>query len=113
VLQQPAIGKVLHPALKDSPGHEIWQRDFTGAASLFSIVFQPHITGLQIDEFVNRLQFFHIGYSWGGSCSLVVPYDMNRFRKKWPYKGGLVRLYIGLEDTEDLIADIKQALSGL
>jgi cystathionine beta-lyase len=109
--QQPAIAHVLHPALKDSPGHEIWQRDFTGAASLFAIVFQPKITLEQVDQFVNQLQLFHIGYSWGGSCSLAVPYDMNRLRKKWPYQGTLVRLYIGLEDTEDLIADIEQALS--
>src|SRR5690606_15095710 len=59
-----AIAHVLHPALKGSPGHEIWQRDFTGAASLFAIVFQPQITLEQIDEFVNQLQLFHIGYSW-------------------------------------------------
>jgi cysteine-S-conjugate beta-lyase len=111
--QQTAIANVLHPALKGAPGHDVWQRDFTGAASLFSIVFQTHISQQSIDEFVNRLQLFHIGYSWGGSCSLAVPFEMNKLRRKWPYRGGLVRLYIGLEETGDLIADLQQALEGL
>lgn len=111
--QQPAIAEVLHPALQGAPGNAIWQRDFSGAASLFSIVFQPQIGQAAIDHFIDQLQLFHIGFSWGGSVSLALPYEMNKIRKAWPYQGGLVRLYIGLEDTDDLINDLQQALSGL
>lgn len=111
--QQPAIAEVLHPALDGAPGHAIWQRDFSGAASLFSIVFQPQITQTVIDRFIDHLHLFRIGFSWGGSVSLALPYEMNKIRKSWPYKGGLVRLYIGLEDSGDLIADLQQALTKL
>ncbi|CAG0977207.1 cystathionine beta-lyase [Methylophilaceae bacterium] len=111
--QQPAIATVLHPALEGAPGNELWQRDFSGAASLFSIVFQPHIPQEKIDRFVDQLQLFHIGFSWGGSVSLALPFEMDKIRNAWPYRGGLVRLYIGLEDTGDLIDDLQQALSGL
>jgi cystathionine beta-lyase len=111
--QQPTIATVLHPALAGAPGHDTWQRDFSAAASLFSIIFQPQIPQTAIDHFVDQLQLFHIGFSWGGSHSLALPYDMRNIRKSWPYESGLVRLYIGLEDTNDLIADLEQALSRL
>jgi cystathionine beta-lyase len=107
---RPTIAEVLHPALDGTPGNTIWKRDFTGAASLFSIVFQPHIKQADIDRFIDRLQLFRIGFSWGGSVSLALPFEMNKIRKAWPYQGELVRLYIGLEDTDDLIADLQQAL---
>lgn len=113
VRDQPAIATVLHPALDGAPGNEIWQRDFTGAASLFSIVFQPQVKQASIDRFIDQLQLFRIGFSWGGSVSLALPFDMNKIRKAWPYQGELVRLYIGLEDTDDLIADLRQALTNL
>lgn len=110
---QSAIAEVLHPALAGAPGNDLWKRDFSGAASLFSIVFQPHIKQANIDRFIDRLQLFRIGFSWGGSISLALPFEMNKIRKSWPYQGELVRLYIGLEDTGDLIADLQQALSNL
>lgn len=106
-----AIATVLHPALEGSPGHTIWRRDFSGAASLFSVIFQPHIPQVKIDGCINKLQLFRIGYSWGGSCSLAMPFEMSRIRKDWPYQGQLLRLYVGLEDTDDLIDDLNQALS--
>lgn len=109
--QQSAIAQVLHPALPGSPGHDVWRRDFTGAASLFSVVFQPHVTQQQMDEFVEALQLFHIGYSWGGSVSLVVPYEKSSMREDYPYAGHLVRFYVGLEDADDLIEDIRQAFT--
>ena len=109
--QQSHIAQLLHPALPDSPGHAIWQRDFTGAASLFSVVFKSNISQQQVDAFVEALQLFHIGYSWGGSVSLAVPYALNQMRKSYSYKGCLVRLYIGLEDESDLIEDLRQALN--
>jgi cystathionine beta-lyase len=110
---RPAIAEVLHPALDGAPGNAVWKRDFTGAASLFSIVFQPHIKQADIDRLIDQLQLFRIGFSWGGSISLTLPFEMKRIRKTWPYQGELVRLYIGLEDADDLIADLQQALARL
>lgn len=111
--QQPAIATVLHPALAKTPGHDIWQRDFSAAASLFSIILQPGFSQAQTDACINRLRLFRIGYGWGGSCSLAMPYDMQRTRRNWPHQGQLIRLYIGLEERDDLIADLQQALSTL
>lgn len=107
--EQPAIARVLHPAFAGSPGHEIWQRDFTGAASLFSVIFKTEISQQQIDTCLEAMQLFHLGYSWGGAVSLVVPYEKNS--KRYAYDGGLVRFYVGLEETQDLIDDIEQALA--
>lgn len=111
--QQPAVATVLHPALEHTPGHDIWRRDFSAAASLFSIILQPGFSQAQADACINRLQLFRIGYGWGGSCSLAMPYDMQRLRRNWPHQGQLIRLYIGLEERDDLIADLAQALSTL
>jgi cystathionine beta-lyase len=106
--EQPSILRLLHPAFSGSPGHEIWQRDFTGAASLFSVIFQPHISQSQIDRCLEAMGLFHLGYSWGGAVSLVVPYEKDS--KRYPYPGRLVRFYVGLEETQDLIDDLQQAL---
>ncbi|MEZ0332052.1 MAG: aminotransferase class I/II-fold pyridoxal phosphate-dependent enzyme [Methylophilaceae bacterium] len=111
--QQPLIEAVLHPALPGAPGHEIWTRDFSAAASLFSIVFKPEISQAQIDRFVESLQLFHLGFSWGGAVSLAIPYLRNQMHVGYAYKGCLVRFYIGLEDTQDLIADLEQAFQTL
>ena len=111
--QHPSVAQVLHPALPDSPGHDIWRRDFSGAASLFSVIFQPHLAQEKTDRFINALNLFRIGFSWGGSCSLVMPYDMNRIRQNWSHEGQLVRFYVGLEDTDDLVEDLDQALAVL
>lgn len=107
--EHPAIAQVLHPAFPGSPGHEIWRRDFSGAASLFSVIFQPEISQAQIDMCLDALQLFRLGYSWGGSVSLAVPFDMSR-RPDHPYPGKLVRFYVGLEEPQDLINDLNQAL---
>ena len=108
--QRPEIATVLHPALPDCPGHAIWQRDFTGAGGLFSVIFKPHFSEAQIDRFVDALALFKIGFSWGGAHSLCVPYRMQSMRQSWTHQGGLVRFNIGLESAADLIADIEQAL---
>ena len=108
---RPEIHKVLHPALPDCPGHLTWQRDFSGAAGLFSVLFDESITEPQTDCFVDSLKLFKIGFSWGGAHSLCVPYRMDGMRKHWQEKGILVRFNIGLENTADLIADIEQALN--
>jgi cysteine-S-conjugate beta-lyase len=104
------VSKVLHPAFSDCPGHEFWKRDFTGASGLFSVLFDPRYTEEQTDRFVDSLKYFKIGYSWGGSHSLCVPYRMKAIRNFWKGEGELVRFHIGLEDPQDLIADIEQAL---
>ncbi len=110
---RPEIAKVLHPAFDDCPGHDIWKRDYTGAGGLFSVLFDPKYTEAQTDCFVDSLQLFKIGYSWGGSHSLAVPYRVADMRINWTEKGELVRLNIGLEDPDDLIADLEQALETL
>lgn len=107
------VQRVLHPAFPDCPGHENWKRDFSGAGGLFSVLFDARYSQAQIDAFIDRLTFFKIGYSWGGAISLCVPYDIEAMRDRWQHPGRLVRFYIGLEDAQELIADIEQALAVL
>jgi cystathionine beta-lyase len=107
----PQISKVLHPAFSDCPGHAVWKRDFLGAGGLFSVLFDERYTEQQTDRFVDSLKLFKIGFSWGGSHSLCVPYRIGQMRQNWQDKGMLVRFNVGLEDADDLIADIVQALA--
>jgi cystathionine beta-lyase len=109
--QQAQISRVLHPAFADCPGHENWKRDFTGAGGLFSVLFDARYSEEQTDRFVDSLKLFKIGYSWGGANSLCVPYRIQGMRKNWQDQGTLVRFNIGLEDPQDLIADIEQAFN--
>jgi cystathionine beta-lyase len=109
---RPEIAKVLHPAFEDCPGHAFWQRDFTGAGGLFSVVFDARFDEAQVDRMVDALTLFGIGYSWGGPNSLVMPYRISSLRDRW--EGGvLVRFNVGLEDPADLIADLAQAFNAL
>ena len=110
---RPEISKVLHPAFEDCPGHATWQRDFTGAGGLFSVLFDARYSEAQTDRFVDSLELFGLGYSWGGANSLVMPYRIQALRKGWQGAGTLVRFNIGLEDTADLIADLERALGTL
>jgi cystathionine beta-lyase len=115
---RPEIARVLCPLLPGSPDHQIWSRDFTGGCGLFSFVFSGG-TAQRRDAFIDALDLFGIGYSWGGFESLVVPVDPAPIRSAmaWPPQGMErgdrfgVRLSIGLEDPADLIADIDRALS--
>ncbi|MCC2955394.1 cystathionine beta-lyase [Massilia sp. IC2-477] len=110
---RPEIARVLHPAFADCPGHANWQRDFKGAGGLFSVLFDPRYTEEQTDRFVDSLELFGLGYSWGGPNSLVMPYRIRAIRSQWQEQGVLVRFNIGLEDTDDLIADLNQAMTKL
>ena len=111
---QPEVAAVLHPALNGSPGHEVWKRDCTAAACLFSVVFKPEFDQAHIDRFCDSLKLFKLGYSWAGPMSLCAPYDIPTLRTTpWPYKGGLVRFSVGLEAAEDLQADLAQALAAM
>ncbi|HME09428.1 MAG TPA: cystathionine beta-lyase [Bryobacteraceae bacterium] len=107
------IERVLHPALDSCPGHEFWTRDFTGSSGVFSIVFRPDFTKQQVLRFVDSLELFKIGYSWAGVTSLAVAYDFSGWRGRPDYQHRIVRLNIGLEDRNDLVADLEQALGTL
>ncbi|MFL6851384.1 MAG: cystathionine beta-lyase [Sphingomicrobium sp.] len=104
---RPEVGLVLHPALPDCPGHEFWKRDFKGSSGLFSFELRA-ADDKQRAAFVDGLELFGIGYSWGGYESLVFPADPHRTLSKAPAEN-LVRLHIGLEDPDDLIADLSAA----
>jgi cysteine-S-conjugate beta-lyase len=112
---RPEIAAVLHPALADCPGHAFFERDFTGAGGLFSMVFDKRYSAAQVDAFVEALENFAIGWSWGGTHSLAMPYNVKSMRTAatWPHDGVLVRLYVGLEDEADLRADLEQAMGAL
>jgi len=108
--QRPEIELVLHPALASCPGHEIWKRDFTGSTGVFSIVFGKEFAKKQVLAFVDALELFEIGYSWAGVTSLAVAYDFGGNAARSNHGHRIVRLSIGLEDVEDLKADLEQAL---
>jgi cystathionine beta-lyase len=107
--RRPEIERVLHPALPSCPGHDLWKRDFTGSTGLFSIVFDQRYTREQVQRFVDELELFEIGYSWGGVASLAMAYELQS-PKRPAYGYRLVRLYVGLESVDDLTADVEQAL---
>ena len=108
--QRPEVGLVLHPALPDCPGHKIWKRDFTGSSGLFSFELKDGDNQSRA-AFIDALTLFGIGYSWGGFESLALPVDPGKHRTatEWTASGTLVRLHIGLEDPDDLIADLAKA----
>ena len=110
----PRVARVLHPALPDCPGHEIWARDFAGASGLFAFALAGGGEA-ERTRFIDSLELFGIGYSWGGYESLVIPVDLKRIRTatRPEHSGPLVRLHVGLEDPADLIADLAQALGRL
>ena len=117
--ERPEIAQVLHPALPGAPGHVHWQA-LCGAqglaAGLFSVVFDARFSSTQVDRFCDALRLFKIGYSWGGSISLVVPYALETMRSGWPQhlaQGTLVRFSVGLESVADLQSDLEQALAHL
>lgn len=111
---EPQVQRVLYPALESDPGHALWKRDFQGASSLFGVVLQPASED-HVRAFVNALQLFGIGSSWGGYESLVTVARTERIRtvRPWQPGGPTVRLHIGLEDPDDLIADLQQAFARL
>lgn len=108
--EQPQVAQVLHPALPGCPGHAFWARDFSGASGLFSIVLKGGDPAAR-DRLIDTLQLFGIGYSWGGFESLAIAPDITRTATSPNFEGPLVRLHIGLEDPEDLIADLAAALA--
>jgi cysteine-S-conjugate beta-lyase len=100
--------RVRYPALADDPGYAIWKRDFRGASGLFGL----HLEARAIDTVMNRLRLFRMGVSFGGFESLAIPVDPGPYRTatQWSTDGPYLRLHVGLEDPDDLIADLEQAL---
>ena len=112
--QRPEIARVLYPPLPSDPGHALWKRDMTGACGLFGIV----LDGWELADakaFVDGLELFGIGASWGGFESLAILADPRRYRTAapWTGEGPLIRLHIGLEDPDDLIADLDASFAGV
>jgi cystathionine beta-lyase len=112
--RRPEVARVMHPALETDPGHAIWKRDFTGASSLFSVVFKP-MPDAASHAFINALKLFGIGASWGGFESLAIPFDCAPFRTAtaWKPEGPCVRFHIGLEDVGDLTADMERGFAAM
>ena len=110
---QPEIQLVLHPALPSCPGHQSWRRDFTGSSGVFSVVLAERFSQGDVFRFVDALELFRIGYSWGGPTSLVMPRPDEPNRPDARYGNRLVRLSVGLEDPADLRADLEAALGVL
>ena len=108
----PQIDKVYHPALPSCPGHDIWARDFKGSTSVFSFTFKDTVSATKVADFINALNVFKIGMSWGGINSLAIVYpDLQR--PDQDFGGRIIRLNIGLEAPNDLIADLDQATKTL
>lgn len=111
---RPEVERVIHPGLPGDAGHALWRRDFTGASGLFSVVFKP-VANEAFRNFVDSLELFHIGGSWGGYESLVLPIApaASRSVTTWDAKGPALRFHVGLEDISDLIDDVAQGMKML
>ncbi len=112
--QQPLVSRVLHPTQPDCPGHEFWARDFNGSSGLFSVLFKQDSVE-KIHKFIDGLEMFGLGVSWGGFESLALPMNPTSMRtaNPWTESGSLVRFSIGNENREDLKADLTQAMEHL
>jgi cysteine-S-conjugate beta-lyase len=112
--ERPEVLRMLHPALPSHPGHAIWRRDFSGACGLFSMVLKP-VSQKAYFAFLDTLELFGIGASWGGYESLAIPFDCAPLRTatRWQPGGPTVRFHIGLEAVEDLIADLERGFAAL
>ncbi len=106
------VDTLLFPADPDFPQHDLYQKYFSGTGSLFSVVLKEHISKEQVHAFINSLQLFGIGASWGGYESLVLDFDPRSIRTatSWAHKGHAVRFYIGLENPDDLITDLEKGM---
>lgn len=112
--KRPEVVRVLHPAFKSCPGHVVWKRDFTGSSGLFGAVLEP-VSAAAIKAFFNSFRHFGMGYSWGGFESLCIHVHPERCRSvtTWKDEGPIIRVHAGLEDPDDLIADLDRAFGAM
>ncbi len=109
---RPEVARVLYPALPTDPGHEIWKRDFKGASGLFGVELKP-CSDAAIAAMLNGMKLFGMGWSWGGYESLIVPAHPTRTATKFAANGPVIRIHAGLEDPDDLLADLDAGLERL
>ncbi|MSQ71706.1 MAG: cystathionine beta-lyase [Betaproteobacteria bacterium] len=114
IARQPEVERMLHPALPGDPGHALWKRDFLGASGLFSVVLKP-VAEQAFIAFIDALELYGIGASWGGYESLVMPFNPKDYRTAttWPYPGPCFRIHAGLEHPQDLIDDLEAGFGRL
>ncbi|MFD1803565.1 cystathionine beta-lyase [Mixta tenebrionis] len=112
---QPEVSRVLHPAFAECPGHENWKKYFSGSTGLFSVVLNERFTQENVDNMLNNMDIFGLGFSWGGFESLIIPFDCTEYRTAtaWAPQGMTLRLQIGLEDIDDLKNDLQAGLQRL
>jgi cystathionine beta-lyase len=112
--EQPEVAELIFPALPGSRGHELWKRDFTGACGLFGVVLKP-VAKARVDAMLDGLQLFKMGWSWGGFESLIIPANIERAKRtiRWDAGGPYLRLHVGLESVDDLIADLADGFDRL
>ena len=112
--RRPEVARVIHPALPSDPGHAIWKRDFTGASGLFAVVLKP-ASKKAVAAMLDGLELFGMGYSWGGFESLIIPFDPSTYRTAthWNGEGPALRLHVGLEEVDDLKADLEAGFARL
>jgi cystathionine beta-lyase len=108
---RPEVSRVLHPGLPSHPQHALWKRDFLGSSGLFGVVLKPG-SDRAVAAMLDGLRLFGMGFSWGGYESLVIPFNASSYRTatKWEPEGPTLRLHIGLEDVDDLRADLEAGL---
>jgi len=113
--RQPEVSRVLHPALPSCPGHENWKKYFTGSTGLFSVVLNSAFNQHNVDDMLDNMRIFSMGFSWGGFESLIIPFDCADYRTatRWSPEGKTLRLQIGLEDIGDLKQDLQAGLKRL
>jgi cystathionine beta-lyase len=109
---RPEVERVLHPALASDPGHAIWKRDFKGSSGLFGVELKP-CSKEAVAAMLDGLQLFGMGWSWGGYESLIVPAHIHRTATRFEPKGALLRIHAGLENPDDLIADLDAGFERL
>jgi cysteine-S-conjugate beta-lyase len=111
---RPEVAEVIFPALEGSRGHELWKRDFTGACGLFGVILKP-VAKSRVDAMLDGMRLFKMGWSWGGFESLIIPANVARAKRTipWETRGPYLRLHVGLEDVDDLIADLADGLARL
>jgi cysteine-S-conjugate beta-lyase len=115
IAKQPEVQRVLYPALPGDPGHALWKRDFSGASGLFGVVLKTGVAEKALHALIDGLELYGIGASWGGYESLIVPFNPaeGRSAAPWPAHGPCFRVHAGLENADDLLADMEAGFGRL